>query len=93
MILPPAKQDIKEAVLWYEEQQVGLGKKFINHIKKKVATICLNPKLSAIRYGQIRTFVLDIFPFMIHYEVDDASKLVVIISVLHTFRDPKTWRR
>jgi hypothetical protein len=32
-ILPLAKEDIREAALWYNAQQKGLGKKFTSEIQ------------------------------------------------------------
>jgi hypothetical protein len=36
VILPLAKQDIKEAATWYNERQPGLGKKFTVVVRKAV---------------------------------------------------------
>lgn len=35
--------------------------------------------------------VLNIFPFMIHYEVAEKNKIVIISAVLHTSRNPDIW--
>jgi hypothetical protein len=39
----------------------------------------------------VRTAVLDVFPFMIHYLIDEPGKKIVIIAVLHTSRNPEIW--
>ena len=36
IILPPAKEDIREAAKWYEANRPGLGKKFTAEIREKV---------------------------------------------------------
>jgi len=89
VILPLAKEDIREAAKWYNKQQNGLGKKFTAEVRKKVNFIRQNPKASVVRYDDVRTAVLNIFPFMIHYIIDEANKTIVIISVFHTSREPK----
>ena len=91
IILPLAKEDIREAALWYNKQSKGLGKRFTTEVQKKVHFIKQNPKASNIRYDMVRTAVLNIFPLMIHYTVDEGNKKVIVSAVLHTSRDPKLW--
>ncbi|MFO7867863.1 MAG: type II toxin-antitoxin system RelE/ParE family toxin [Bacteroidales bacterium] len=93
IILPLAKEDIREAALWYNMQSAGLGKRFTAEVRKKVLFIKQNPKASVVRYDDVRTAVLNIFPFMIHYIIDEANKTIVIISVFHTSREPKIWKK
>jgi len=92
IILPLAKQDIKEAAKWYNERQPGLGKRFTQHVRQKVKFIRQNPKAVAIRYDDTRTAVLDVFPYMIHFTIDEENKLVIISAVLSTHRDPDMWK-
>lgn len=92
VILPLAKQDIKEAAKWYNERQPGLGKRFTQHVRQKVKFIRQNPKAVAIRYDDSRTAVLDVFPYMIHFTIDEENKLVIISAVLSTHRDPEMWK-
>ena len=47
IILPPAKEDIRDAALWYDEKQKGLGKRFISQVREKVYFIRQNPQLEA----------------------------------------------
>ena len=93
IILTQAKQDIKEAATWYNKKQSGLGKKFTVTIRKKVLYIRQNPKAVAIRYDDTRTAVLDTFPYMIHFSINDDKKLVVVSAVLSTHRAPKIWKK
>lgn len=92
VILPLAKEDIREAAIWYNKQQNGLGKRFTAEVREKVHFIRQNPKASNIRYNSVRTAVLNIFPFMVHYTIDEASSAVIISAVLHTSRNPKLWK-
>jgi hypothetical protein len=45
-----------------------------------------------VRYDEMRTVVLSIFPFMIHFAIDDSKKTVIISAVLHTSRNPEEWK-
>ena len=91
IILPLAKEDIREAARWYNKQQEGLDKKFTAEVRERVHFIRQNPKASNIRYNSVRTTVLNVFPFMVHYTLDENNKTVIISAVLHTSRDPKLW--
>lgn len=92
IILPLAKQDIKEAADWYNLKQNRLGKRFTTHIRHKIELLKQEPHATTIRYDEIRTAVLDIFPFMIHYTINDPQKTIIITAVLHTSRNPEIWK-
>lgn len=62
IILPLAKQDIREAALWYNQRNKGLGKKFTAEVREKIRFIRENPPASNVRYDDVRTAVLNIFP-------------------------------
>ena len=92
-ILHFAKEDIREAANWYEERQTGLGKRFTGQVREKVSFIKKTPKACSIRYNNVRTTVLNAFPFMIHYTIDENNKIVIISAVLHTSRTPEIWEK
>lgn len=93
IILPLAKQDIKDAANWYNSNQKGLGKRFTTDVRKKVKYICQNPQAIAIRYESTRCAVLDVFPFMIHFTTEDEKKKVVVSAVFHTSLHPDIWKK
>lgn len=92
IMLPVAKRDIKEAADWYNSKQEKLGKRFTRHVRDKVDLLRRNPYLSVNRYDVIRTAVLDVFPFMIHYLINEEQKLIIITAILHTSRKPDIWK-
>ncbi len=87
IILPLAKENIREAALWYSNCQEGLGKRFTAEVREKVNFIRQNPKASNVRYDGVRTAVLNVFPFMVHFTIDEKNKTIIISAVLHTSRD------
>lgn len=89
IVLPLAKADIQNSARWYEKQQQGLGKRFINQVREKIRFIERFPESARLRNDRVRTAVLEAFPFMIHYHIDEDKKLVIISAVLHTSRNPK----
>ncbi len=91
VILPLAKLDIKSAAEWYNDKQPGLGKKFTSAVRKKVSVIRQNPKAIAVRYKDSPTALLETFPYMIHFSIDEDNKQIVISAVLSTHRKPDLW--
>ncbi len=69
-----------EARLWYNLQQKGLGKRFIDDVKKTVSSIKLNPHFASAKFNNIRAAACNAFPFSIHYEIDEHESIVRIIS-------------
>lgn len=92
-LLSVAKIDVKEAASWYEDKQDKLGKKFLADVRQITGLIKRNPYGYAVRYDDVRTAVLDIFPFMIHYRIDEPKRLIIVAAVLHTSRNPDIWER
>lgn len=93
IILPLAKLDISDAASWYNSKQKGLGKRFTAEVRSKVLFIRENPKASAVRYNDTRCAVLDVFPFMIHYTIDEPNKTIIIAAVFHTSLNPDRWTK
>lgn len=91
IILPLAKEDIRAATFWYEAKKDGLGKKFLNCIRRDVNFIRRNPKATAIRYKNIMTTYLNDFPYLIHYYLNEKEKEIIISAILHTSRNPDIW--
>lgn len=93
IILPLAKLDISDAAVWYNSKQKGLGKRFTRKVRSKVQFIRKNPKAPTVRYDNTRCAVLDVFPFMVHYTVDEQNKSIIVIAVFHTSLNPDRWRK
>lgn len=85
-----ALADIQEAIDYYENQQPGLGDKFLKSIEKGLQSIHVNPYFQK-RYDQVRCLPLHKFPFMIHYLIDEPSKTAYIMAIIHCSADPQKW--
>ncbi len=88
-----AKEDLRIATKWYDTQRKGLGKTFLASVKKTIAQIKNHPFIAQIRYFEIHTTVVDIYPYLVHYYIDPDRKAVIVIAVLHTSRDPIIWNQ
>jgi hypothetical protein len=84
LILPSAKEDIREARKWYRQHNDQLPQKFTEELKLITETLKLRPAVHAIRYRNVRFAQLYKFPYSIHYFIDETSFTVNIIAVCHT---------
>ncbi len=81
------KSDIKESRKWYNQQQKGLRKKFYIEVKNVLETIRKTTHFQ-IRYDEIRCVPLKKYPFMIHYTVEEKTKIVLILACIHCSFSP-----
>ena len=86
-----AKADLSDASKWYEQQQKGLGKRFLNDMKRGFEIICRNPQSFQIRYDDNRIYFTKLFPYGIHYQYIADKNEVHIKAVFHTARNPQIW--
>lgn len=91
-LTPTANIDIQDAVKWYNSKKEKLGNRFYSEVKKTFNKLIKNPFAFAIRYNNTRTVLLNDFPYMLHYYVDENKNTVVILTVLHTSRNPNLWK-
>lgn len=87
-----AKQDAKEAKAWYQKQKVGLGQHFAEAIKFAILKVQTNPLRYGLRYKNIRIAHPKIFPYCIHFYVDDLNTKIVIVAIVHNKRNPNLAR-
>lgn len=85
-----AKTDIRHARKWYNQQQSGLGKRFIDDMATTLKKIANNPTSYALRYKEIRLANFETFPYAAHFYINDENSNVYIIAILHTSRNPDT---
>ena len=88
-----AKTDLSDASKWYENQQKGLGKRFLNEMKEAFDVICKNPLGFQIRYDDCRVYFTKTFPYGIHYQYVSGKNEVRIKAIFHTSRHPQTWEQ
>ena len=88
---PEVKIDIQDAIEWYNNHQGGLGKRYLNELKKHSKDIQKSPESIAIRYNDSRCYPLKRFPYMIHFRLDTESNTIFIDAVFHISRNPEIW--
>jgi plasmid stabilization system protein ParE len=83
-----AQREIAESWNWYEDRQLGLGDRFLNEIAEHIRKIEQTPIKFPIRFKSYRETPVPVFPFLIIYRINEKKKIIRIVSVFHTSRNP-----
>lgn len=87
---PDAGDEVVEQALFYEIQERGLGRRFIETIDTALALLLLQPQLGYPLEGELRKFVLHKLPFSLVYQIKPGQ--IWIAAVAHNRRHPDYWR-
>lgn len=87
-VLEKARADMRSSADWYNEQQTGIGERFLSEVVVAFRLIEANPLHYPEKFSKKFRFanVTD-FPFVIVFKV--KKDLVVVNAVFHTSRNPK----
>ena len=92
-IAPETLTDIQDITDWFNEQQAGLGKRFQNTSTKQINSLNKNPLIYAIRYfKEIRCMIVKKIPYMVHFYINEETKVIEVLAVISTDRNPKIWK-
>jgi len=83
-----AEMDIQESFDYYNAQKDDLGYEFYDEIHKYFLLIAVNPFSFPKSVKHTRRCVVRRFPFNIIFTVDKQTKLIIIVAVFHTSRNP-----
>ena len=86
-----ADAELDAAAAWYAARSPGLGAEFVRVIDAAFTTIQRNPLQFPILHRQVRRAVVRRFPYAILFTA--STDEIVVLSVFHSRRDPKRWRR
>ena len=92
-IEPEAFNDIQEITDWYNDKLTGLGKRFQKIVIKLIDSLDKDPQIYAIRYKEIRCMLVNKFPYMVHFYVNNEDNTVEVLAVISTDRNPKVWQK
>ena len=85
------KTDILEALDYYKKISPELAKQFLFRLREAKVYIAKSPVGFQIKYKEVRTLLLKQFPYHIHYLIDDDKKQIVILAIIHAYKNPKDY--
>ena len=81
-----ARQELEDAVRYYELEYSGLGHRFKEEVRKATLRIAEYPQAWSIERGDVRKCLLHKFPYKLMYSVEEDH--VLVIAVAHQHRKP-----
>ncbi|MDR1201261.1 MAG: type II toxin-antitoxin system RelE/ParE family toxin [Tannerellaceae bacterium] len=88
---PEVETDLQEGIDWYNDKLPGLDARFLQNVKEQLDYIEKNPSAVAIRYDEIRCVKVKAFPYLIHFKVEKEIKIIKVIAIFNTSRNPAIW--
>ena len=84
-----ARQELLDAIEYYEHEYLGLGKQFEAEARKTVLRIVEYPEAGSVVRGDVRQSLLSKFPYKLLYAIEKEH--IIIIAVAHQHRRPDYW--
>lgn len=81
-----ARKGAVEAFLYYEDQKITLGDRFLDKMELLLNDISKHPKLYPEKYKQFRQALIKPFPYLIIFELVDAR--IVVYKVIYAKKQP-----
>lgn len=83
--------EIIQIVNYYKEISPKLASDFLYRLREANKHIILNPFGFQLKYKNVRTLMLKQFPYQIHYLIDDNFKQIIILAVIHSYKNPSDY--
>jgi plasmid stabilization system protein ParE len=90
VVQPQSDLDIQAAALWYQDQQSGLGARFLDELHLVFQRIGDNPRQFPLVEGEVRRALFRHFPYGVYFLVE--SQTITVLAVLHLHRQPDVWK-
>jgi hypothetical protein len=87
--LPPATEELREAVAWYNAQRTGLGYEFVIEFEDTLDRITKLPTAWEKLSKNVRCCRLNRFPYGVLYTVRNDE--ILVVAVMHLHRKPGYW--
>lgn len=84
-----AKDEIREARAYLEQQQPGLGRQFAAEVSESRDRISRQPLLYPVECGDVRKYVMRRFRYTLRYVL--RGDIALILAVSHQSRRPDYW--
>ena len=87
--LTVAETEQTEAAAYYESRRMGLGSDFVEELDQTVGRILQHPHAWSPGSQRTRSCQMKRFPYSVIYRIDGEE--VLVISLQHHSREPRTW--
>ena len=87
---PDARQDLRDAIDYYNECKTGLGQQFAVQVQKSIHQIQDFPEAWSLISKRTRRVMTNRFPYGIIYSIKNDT--VVVLAVMQLNRKPGYWK-
>jgi len=87
---PEALAEYEFAVRYYEQHQVGLGKRFIASVESALQSIVDTPTAWPVLEQDVRRRLTRVFPYAVLYSFE--TDYLLVLAVMHCHQQPGYWR-
>ena len=88
---PEAREEYREAALYYAERDPGLAQRFVEAVEDAIRRIVEAPAAWRVLDDDVRRCLTHVFPYGLLYTVEDD--VILILAVMHGSREPDYWKR
>jgi len=89
-VRPEAQTDVRDAALWYESREAGLGLRFIAEVRTSLQHIKTNPLRFPSVDESVRRALLNSFPYSIYFL--NEGNVITVVAILHQHRHLDSWK-
>ncbi|AMO20683.1 type II toxin-antitoxin system RelE/ParE family toxin [Flavobacterium columnare] len=87
------KNDVLEAKEFYKSKVNGLEKRFAAEVKTTINYLIKNPLLFQVKHKEVRVAFTQVFPFGVHYHLNQNTNTITVLGVFHTSLSPDKWTK
>lgn len=87
LVLPSARDDLRDGFYFYEKQQTGLGAYFLDSVSADIDSLAIHAGIHRRVHG-VHRMLCRVFPFAVYYDVDAATDTAKIKAVLDCRQNP-----
>ena len=89
-ILSVARQELMDAIAYYNNERAGLGFEFAAEFKNTILRITGFPDVWPQITTRSRRCLMNRFPYAVLYQHNSAQ--ILVVAVAHLRRDPQKWQ-
>jgi len=88
IISPRAQKEIEDAIDYYAIRSSDAPRDFISSLNDTYTILSINPYFR-ICYKNVRTIVLNVFPYSLFYTVNEKENTIRLLSCFHSILNPE----